>query len=98
MTILALRLSRQANGVSAIHGRVSREMWQSVWPGVPKKEIPIRHVTNGIHTFTWMAPEIRGLLEKVEGTFTEDELAESTAWKKRAGFKDKEFWLVHQKL
>ena len=98
MTILALRLSRQANGVSAIHGRVSREMWQSVWPGVPKKEIPIRHVTNGIHTFTWMAPEIRGLLEKVEGTFTEDELAESTAWKKRAGFKDKEFWSVHQKL
>ena len=58
MTILALRLSRQANGVSAIHGKVSRGMWQSVWPGVPKAEIPIRHVTNGIHTFTWMAPEI----------------------------------------
>ena len=98
MTILALRLSRQANGVSAIHGRVSREMWQSVWPGVPKKEIPIRHVTNGIHTFTWMAPEIRQLLEKEEGVFTEDDLAEATQWKKRVDFKDKEYWTVHQKL
>ncbi|NBT23344.1 alpha-glucan family phosphorylase [bacterium] len=67
MTILALRLSRQANGVSAIHGKVSRGMWQNVWPGVPKEEIPIRHVTNGIHTFTWMAPEIRSLLEKQGG-------------------------------
>ena len=98
MTILALRLSRQANGVSAIHGRVSREMWQTVWPGVPKKEIPIRHVTNGIHTFTWMAPEIRDLLEKEEGAFTEDDLADAAQWKKRAEFKDKDYWTVHQKL
>jgi starch phosphorylase len=98
MTILALRLSRQANGVSAIHGRVSREMWQSVWPGVPKKEIPIRHVTNGIHTFTWMAPEIRQLLEKEEGVFTEEELAEASQWKKRVAFKEKDYWTVHQKL
>ncbi|NBU69020.1 MAG: alpha-glucan family phosphorylase, partial [Verrucomicrobia bacterium] len=98
MTILALRLSRQANGVSAIHGRVSREMWQTVWPGVPKKEIPIRHVTNGIHTFTWMAPEIRQLLEKEEGAFTEDDLAEVAQWKKRANFKDQDYWTVHQKL
>jgi starch phosphorylase len=98
MTILALRLSRQANGVSAIHGRVSREMWQAVWPGVPKKEIPIRHVTNGIHTFTWMAPEIRGLLEQGEGTFTEEDLADAGQWKKRVDFKDKEYWAVHQKL
>ena len=98
MTILALRLSRQANGVSAIHGRVSREMWQTVWPGVPKKEIPIRHVTNGIHTFTWMAPEIRDLLEKEAGAFTEDDLADAAQWKKRVDFKDKEYWTVHQKL
>jgi len=98
MTILALRLSRQANGVSAIHGRVSRGMWQSVWPGVPKAEIPIRHVTNGIHTFTWMAPEIRGLLEKQGGVMTEEDLAQAEEWKKRVGFKDKDYWATHQKL
>ena len=98
MTILALRLSRQANGVSAIHGKVSRGMWQSVWPGVPKAEIPIRHVTNGIHTFTWMAPEIRGLLEKQGGPMTEEELAQPEGWKKRVSFKDKDYWTTHQKL
>ena len=98
MTILALRLSRQANGVSAIHGKVSRGMWQSVWPGVPKAEIPIRHVTNGIHTFTWMAPEIRGLLEKSGGPMTEEELAKADEWKKRVSFKDKDYWVTHQRL
>jgi len=98
MTILALRLSRQANGVSAIHGKVSRGMWQSVWPGVPKAEIPIRHVTNGIHTFTWMAPEIRGLLEKHGGPMTEEELAKAEEWKKRVSFKDKDYWVTHQRL
>jgi starch phosphorylase len=98
MTILALRLSRQANGVSAIHGKVSRGMWQSVWPGVPKAEIPIRHVTNGIHTFTWMAPEIRGLLEKQGGPMTEEDLAKAEEWKKRVSFKDKDYWLTHQRL
>lgn len=98
MTILALRLSRQANGVSAIHGGVSRGMWQSVWPGVPKSEIPIRHVTNGIHTFTWMAPEIRALLEKQGGAMTEEELAKPEEWKKRVAFKDADYWSVHQSL
>ena len=98
MTILALRISRQANGVSAIHGKVSRGMWQSVWPGVPKAEIPIRHVTNGIHTFTWMAPEIRALLEKAGGVMTEEDLAKAEEWKKRVAFKDKEYWTTHQKM
>ena len=98
MTILALRISRQANGVSAIHGKVSRWMWQSVWPGVPKAEIPIRHVTNGIHTFTWMAPEIRALLEKAGGVMTEEDLAKAEEWKKRVAFKDKEYWTTHQKM
>ncbi len=98
MTILALRISRQANGVSAIHGKVSRGMWQSVWPGVPKAEIPIRHVTNGIHTFTWMAPEIRALLERAGGAMTEEDLAKAEEWKKRVAFKDKEYWTTHQKM
>ena len=98
MTILALRLSRQSNGVSAIHGRVSRGMWQSVWPGVPKSEIPIQHITNGIHTYTWMAPEIRELLEKKEGAMSEEDLAKAEAWEKRVDFKDKDYWTTHQKL
>lgn len=98
MTILALRTSRQANGVSAIHGRVSREMWQVVWPGVPRSEIPIDHITNGIHTLTWMAPEIRAMFEKNGANFWEDKLSDPEAWKQHMGFSDEEFWSIHQKL
>jgi len=98
MTILALRTSRQANGVSAIHGRVSREMWQIVWPGVPREEVPIDHVTNGIHTLTWMAPEIRSLFEKAGGHAWEDRLWEKEAWKCLKGITDEEFWHTRQQL
>jgi starch phosphorylase len=56
MTILALRTSRHANGVSALHGKVSQGLWKDVWAGVPEHEVPITSITNGIHTRTWMAP------------------------------------------
>ncbi|HSI84663.1 MAG: alpha-glucan family phosphorylase [Candidatus Methylacidiphilales bacterium] len=98
MTILALRTSRQANGVSAIHGDVSRKMWQVVWPGVPAPEIPIDHITNGIHTLTWMAPEIRALFEKAGGAFWEDSLSSRESWKSQARISDEDFWSTHQAL
>ena len=64
MTILALRMSRHSNGVSKLHGDVSRSLWKDVWSGVPIHEVPITHVTNGIHTKTWMAPEFwRGVMD-----------------------------------
>jgi starch phosphorylase len=53
MTVLALNLSRSANGVSKLHGAVSREMWQSLYPGKSVDEVPIGHITNGVHTRTW---------------------------------------------
>ena len=65
---------------------------------MPKSEIPIQHITNGIHTYTWMAPEIRELLEKKEGPMSEEDLAKAEAWEKRTDFKDKEYWTTHQKL
>ena len=67
MTILALRLSRHANGVSKLHGEVSRGLWKDVWTGVPQNEVPITSVTNGVHTKTWMAPEFSALYEKYLG-------------------------------
>jgi len=99
MTILALRMSRQANGVSAIHGRVSREMWQSVWPGVPRPEIPIDHITNGIHTLSWMAPQLRTLFEDKGGVFWEDTLSDPECWKNiTKNMSNAEFWEIHKKL
>jgi starch phosphorylase len=63
MTVLALRGSTFANGVSALHGRVSREMWAGMWPTKPVDEVPIGHVTNGVHPIFWASPEARALYD-----------------------------------
>lgn len=59
MTVLALKAARAANGVSELHGQVSRHMWQCLWPGVPEDKIPIGHITNGIHLLGWMKGPVR---------------------------------------
>ena len=59
MTVLALKFSRAANGVSELHGRVSRHMWQSMFPGKTVDQVPIGHVTNGIHLLGWMKGTMR---------------------------------------
>ena len=59
MTVLALKAARSANGVSELHGQVSRHMWQCLWPGVPEEKVPIGHVTNGIHLLGWMKGPVR---------------------------------------
>ena len=61
MTVLALRLTGRHNGVSALHGGVSRKMWQFLWPGFDVDDVPIEYITNGVHTFTWIAPEMNAL-------------------------------------
>ena len=59
MTVLALKTAGRANGVSALHGDVSRAMWQDIWPGLAPDEVPIGSVTNGVHTQSWLGPELR---------------------------------------
>ena len=59
MTVLALKLSRAANAVSELHGRVSRQMWHCLWPDRPVDEVPIGHITNGIHLTGWMKGPVR---------------------------------------
>jgi starch phosphorylase len=62
MAVLAIRLSRNANGVSRLHGRVSRRMWSGLWPELPEEDVPIGAVTNGVHPSTWTHPRIAALL------------------------------------
>ncbi len=64
MSVLALRTSRFAGGVSRLHGETSRKMFQHLWPGLEPEEVPIGHVTNGVHTWTWLAPPLRDLYER----------------------------------
>ena len=63
LTPFALRTSARANGVSRLHGEVSRRMWAPLWPDRPVKEVPIGHVTNGVHARTWLSPELQALLD-----------------------------------
>jgi starch phosphorylase len=68
MTVLGLKLSRAANGVSELHGQVSRQMWHPLWPGTQLEEVPIGHITNGIHLMGWMKGPVRKFwLRKLSG-------------------------------
>jgi len=97
MTILALRLSRHANGVSKLHGEVSRSLWKDVWAGVAVHEVPITNITNGVHTKTWMAPEFAALYRKHLGTW-EEHLTEPEFWRGVFDIPDAQLWDTHQRL
>jgi len=97
MTILALRLSRHANGVSKLHGEVTRSLWKDVWSGVPVHEVPITSITNGVHTKTWMAPEFAALYSKHLGAW-EEHLTEPGFWRGVIDIPDAQLWETHQKL
>jgi len=68
MATLAIRNSDWANGVSALHGVVSRSMWQGIWPGMPEEEIPIGHVTNGVHAASWLSRPLAEAIDRQAGT------------------------------
>jgi starch phosphorylase len=97
MTILALRLSRHANGVSKLHGEVTRSLWKDVWTGVPVHEVPITSITNGVHTKTWMAPEFSALYNKHLGAW-EEHLTEPDFWRGVIDIPDAQLWETHQDL
>lgn len=96
LTVLALNLSNQANGVSRLHGEVSRDMWQKVFPGVPISEIPIGHVTNGIHTFTWMHRDIAKLLDDQIGPEWHEEIRNKNFWDKFYDIPNDVLWKMKQ--
>ncbi len=98
MTVLALRLSRNVNGVSELHGHVSREMWQSIWPEVPMEEIPIAHVTNGIHTRSWLCNEIARLYDRYLGPRWYEEPTNKTLWDRVSLIPDAELWRSHERM
>ncbi len=97
MTILALRTTRHANGVSELHGRVSQGLWKDVWAGVPQAEVPITSVTNGIHTKTWMAPQFVELYDKYLPDW-EENLTDPDFWRGVYDIPDEDIWTTHQKL
>ena len=98
MTVLALRLSRFVNGVSELHGHVSRKMWQRVWPQAPAEEIPITHVTNGIHTRSWLCTEIARLYDRYLGPRWFEDPTNKTLWDRVDQIPDAELWRSHERM
>lgn len=98
MTILALRTSRFANGVSRLHGEVSRGLWKDVWKDVPENEVPITSITNGVHIKTWAAGEFHDLYAKFLGPDWEDQLSNRDFWRGVIDIPDDVLWNLHQLL
>jgi glycogen phosphorylase len=97
VTQAALHMSRAANGVSRRHGRVAREMWRSLWPELDVDDVPIGHVTNGVHVPTWIGTPMRELLDRYlgEGWMTRD--AEPDTWAAVDGIPDRELWAARRR-
>jgi glycogen phosphorylase len=97
MTVLALRTAARANGVSKLHGDVSRKMWQSLWPGVPVQEIPIGHVTNGVHFRSWISAEFNQLYDRYLGPNWREEPANTDVWSRVNSIPAEELWRTHER-
>jgi starch phosphorylase len=98
MTVLAFKTSRHANAVSNLHGVVTRRMWRPLWPWRSEEEIPIGHITNGVHVPTWLAPQMRALYDKVLPLNWHLRSGEPEVW---AGFEQVtpgELWETHEAL
>ena len=98
MTVIALKLSRRANGVSALHGRVSRQMWHPLYPGRPEEEVPIGHITNGVHVLTWLAPQMVQLYDRHLGADWPDRMRHPETWAGIQTLEDAELWETQQVL
>jgi starch phosphorylase len=99
LTPLAIRMCRSTNGVSRKHGEVSRALWQRLWPGDRIEEVPITHVTNGVHAPTWAAPLIQSLYEKYVGTDWQDHVRDRVKWQQGVSqIPDEELWAAHSRL
>jgi starch phosphorylase len=98
MPVLALHLSDSANAVSELHGQVSRKMWQWMYPGKTEEEVPISHITNGVHTSTWLARRMRVIFDRYLGLDWLQRLDDSTLWDKIDDIPDSELWIVKRHL
>ena len=96
MGILALKVAGKKNGVSKLHGAVSRELFGDVWPEITPNESPITYVTNGIHTCTWLAPTLKELYNKYLTPFWQDKIHLNDTWEKINNIPDEELWNEHQ--
>lgn len=97
-TVLALRHSSFRNGVSQLHGQVAREMWRGLWPETPPEEIPITHITNGVHLPSWYSEEIARLFDRYLGPDWLDNPVDQKVWQRAQSIPDTELWRARERL
>ncbi len=97
MAVLALRTARHCNAVSRLHGDVSRKMWSAVWPHVPDHEVPIAHVTNGVHARSWIKSELVTLFDRYLPSSWQSDPADHTVWRSVRDIPDEELWDARQR-
>ncbi len=96
MPVLAFRAADHYNGVSALHGDVSRKMWQGLWPELPTHEVPIESITNGVHTPSWVAAEMGDLFTRYLGPRWAERCDDAELWERTHEIPDAELWQVHE--
>jgi glycogen phosphorylase len=98
MTVLGLKLSRRANAVSSLHGQVSRAMWTGLYPEKTEDEVPIGHITNGVHVPSWLAPQMSRLYDRHLGSGWHERSGRASLWEKIETVDDGELWETHLSL
>ncbi|MCK4965163.1 MAG: alpha-glucan family phosphorylase, partial [Dehalococcoidia bacterium] len=98
MTVFAMRFSGYSNGVSKLHGEISRSLWRGVWPGIPENEVPITSISNGIHPQTWVSGEMSALFEQYLKGDWQDQVTKKSVWARVRDIPDEELWRVHEGL
>ncbi|MCD4824754.1 MAG: alpha-glucan family phosphorylase [Phycisphaerae bacterium] len=97
LTIFAMRMSSFRNGVSKLHGNVSRKMWSSVWPSLPIREIPIDGLVNGVHTLTWISHDMASLFDRYLGPGWYEKPGDQNVWQAVQHIPDEELWRTHER-
>jgi len=97
MTVLALKLSTFANGVAALHGDTAREMWSRTWQDVPKAEVPITSITNGVHLRSYVSRDLAGLFDRYLGPDWITDPSDASVWERAESIPDAELWRTHER-
>ncbi len=97
MPVLAMHMSSKRNAVSQLHGEVTREIWAGLWPELPVDEVPIKAITNGVHSRTWLNSELNSLYERYLGSNWSDEAVDKSIWHNIDQVPDEELWRIHQR-
>ncbi len=98
MTVLAFKTSRRTNAVSNLHGVVSRRMWRNLWPWRSEEEVPIGHITNGVHVSSWLAQQMQDLYDRNLPANWKTKSGEPGVWAEFHKVKSTELWETHQSL